>query len=568
MKKLLLALALLLIPVAASAQCNGIFPNNTVCGNVGNGGNATPRPTNPASFLGAAGGTNGQIQYNNGGALGGLTDAQVYARVLPFIPTNTPGGRLTLVSGSPVISSDVVSSQNIYYAPDASPLVPINVGGILTNFSFTASATDTVGLTLSLAGSTNWAAGTIHDVFAIVNSGVAVLATRAWDSAMQPTTTQITNATTITTGTGANTWLRPTAAFNGTVAQPVASSARNSPSNTGTFTNCLGQDWGSGNSFVLTKVIVTAPTDSQLRSDIPSLLTVLTQGSNDATNWELLDTRNLHTAVGVLGQSYTIPINSSDTVAYRYHRFCVTGDGTNAVNIAQIQFFNTTAPSTRRLVKFNGIDTNDATITARINATTTVSVPANQATYLGTIGIDAGSSGSVSAYVNFGPSRVYNIWNRWNQRNITLRAGTVGLSSSISYAYNLTVPANQDWGPIEGTNTYSGTVLIGMIGDPVIASMQRTLYMNCVGPSGNCGSYESGIGVDTTAVFSGTQSSNNFDTTGQQMGVVTMSNVTLPPFFGTHTLFGVEALNYLTSGAAFSLFTDVRSSALVISYRG
>jgi hypothetical protein len=71
MKKLLLALALLLAPTLASAQCNGVFPNNTVCGNV-TGASNLPRPTTPSAFLGAAGGTNGQVQFNNGGALGGL----------------------------------------------------------------------------------------------------------------------------------------------------------------------------------------------------------------------------------------------------------------------------------------------------------------------------------------------------------------------------------------------------------------------------------------------------------------------------------------------------------------
>jgi hypothetical protein len=72
MKHLVLALALLTVPSGAFAQCNGVFPNNTVCGNITGSAN-TPRPTNPSAFLGAAGGTNGQIQYNNAGALGGFT---------------------------------------------------------------------------------------------------------------------------------------------------------------------------------------------------------------------------------------------------------------------------------------------------------------------------------------------------------------------------------------------------------------------------------------------------------------------------------------------------------------
>ena len=53
MKKLLLALAFLLIPAAASAQCTGVFPANTVCGNL-SGVRAPPKPT-PAGGGGGGG---------------------------------------------------------------------------------------------------------------------------------------------------------------------------------------------------------------------------------------------------------------------------------------------------------------------------------------------------------------------------------------------------------------------------------------------------------------------------------------------------------------------------------
>lgn len=72
MKKLLFALALLCAPVAASAQCNGIFPNNTICGNISGAGNL-PRPLSNSVLTGVPGGTNGQIQYNNSGNFGGFT---------------------------------------------------------------------------------------------------------------------------------------------------------------------------------------------------------------------------------------------------------------------------------------------------------------------------------------------------------------------------------------------------------------------------------------------------------------------------------------------------------------
>jgi hypothetical protein len=76
MKKLLLVLALSLLPSLAFAQCNGVFPNNTACGNV-TGSSNTPRPIPLSSFPTATpGGTNGQIQYNNSGAFGGFTAGQ------------------------------------------------------------------------------------------------------------------------------------------------------------------------------------------------------------------------------------------------------------------------------------------------------------------------------------------------------------------------------------------------------------------------------------------------------------------------------------------------------------
>jgi len=63
-----------------------VFANNTVCGNI-TGSSNLPRPTSPTSFLGAAGGTNGQVQVNTGGALAGLTNAQLTALINPFSST-------------------------------------------------------------------------------------------------------------------------------------------------------------------------------------------------------------------------------------------------------------------------------------------------------------------------------------------------------------------------------------------------------------------------------------------------------------------------------------------------
>lgn len=85
MKKLLLVLLLLLAPSTAFAQCNGIFTNGTVCGNVS--GVAKPPYQAPLSaFALAPGGASGNIQINDGaGGLAGITDSQAATRMQPFI---------------------------------------------------------------------------------------------------------------------------------------------------------------------------------------------------------------------------------------------------------------------------------------------------------------------------------------------------------------------------------------------------------------------------------------------------------------------------------------------------
>lgn len=76
MKRFLLVGLLALLPTLASAQCNGVFPAQTVCGNP-TGSATVPRAMSPSGFIGAAGGANGEIQYNSGGTLAGATGGDV-----------------------------------------------------------------------------------------------------------------------------------------------------------------------------------------------------------------------------------------------------------------------------------------------------------------------------------------------------------------------------------------------------------------------------------------------------------------------------------------------------------
>ncbi len=91
MKRLLLILALWLLPSAAFAQCNGIFQPNTICGTVAGG---PPGQVSTSVLTGVPGGTSGQVQYNSGSntfagfTVGGDCTVVVASGVFTCLKTN------------------------------------------------------------------------------------------------------------------------------------------------------------------------------------------------------------------------------------------------------------------------------------------------------------------------------------------------------------------------------------------------------------------------------------------------------------------------------------------------
>lgn len=110
---------------------------------------------------------------------------QLQTQALLFI-NSLPGGRLTLQSATPVMTSTQSAQTTVYYAPYNSPYVPIYNGTQVGLYQFTASNSDTVGLSMALGS--NWAANSVYDVFVTVVFNEVGLCTIPWTN----TTTRAT----------------------------------------------------------------------------------------------------------------------------------------------------------------------------------------------------------------------------------------------------------------------------------------------------------------------------------------------------------------------------------------
>lgn len=188
MKRLLVALALLLLPTVAFGQCNGVFPTGTVCGNV-TGSSNLPRPTSTASFGLTPGGLSGNVQFNNGsGGLGGYTNTQLTALINTFtsllsgaVPASG-GGTTTFLRADGAFAVPLAAGWGITYsAPTVSisttqpPYgydVPINLG--LTS-SVAASA-----LTITLTGANGSVPSATNPVSIPFRSGTLATGTPNW----------------------------------------------------------------------------------------------------------------------------------------------------------------------------------------------------------------------------------------------------------------------------------------------------------------------------------------------------------------------------------------------------
>jgi hypothetical protein len=123
-------------------------------------------------------GLTGGISIASGG---GLTVAAAASTVTLTTPTETPSGRLTLTSATPITTADVTGATTIYYAPLNGQYVPVYNGTTFQPLQFTSSSTDQVGLSAGLGA--NWTLNTNYDWFVALDSSTLRLCSGpAWTS--------------------------------------------------------------------------------------------------------------------------------------------------------------------------------------------------------------------------------------------------------------------------------------------------------------------------------------------------------------------------------------------------
>lgn len=141
------------------------------------------------------------------------------------------------------------------------------------------------------------------------------------------------------------------------------------------------------------------------------------------------------------------------------------------------------------LSRLTGVLTNAVSMTIRYgDGTTTTTVNANEATYVGSMFVD-GTNGQVSCYRSYGQSRKWGIWNAYNRAPVYLKAG----DATASWTY-----ATATFRPSNNSTANSLTIFSGLAEDTYSIQFDEKCDSN---PSST--SMLNGIGYNSTSVPSG-----------------------------------------------------------------
>lgn len=210
-----------------------------------------------------------------------------------------------------------------------------------------------------------------------------------------------------------------------------------------------------------------------------------------------------------------------------------------------------TGASGSALARVGGIWTNAVSTTMRYgNGTTTTTIPANQATYVGSMFMD-GTNGQLTCHVSYGQSRKFGLWNAYNRKPITLQVGDP--TSSWNYGSTTVRQSNAAAGNV-------ATTFAGLQDEPYQATFSQFLQDNV-----NAQQREAviGIGYNSTSAFSGTQATVNFNNV--LASALTIS-VTATAFFNPVPALGINNVNCCESSTVGSpAYFGTQSNMLLLA---
>jgi hypothetical protein len=187
---------------------------------------------------------------------------------------------------------------------------------------------------------------------------------------------------------------------------------------------------------------------------------------------------------------------------------------------------------TTQISRIAGLWFNTVSMTGR-NGSTTYTIPANQASYLGSIFIDS-TSGQVSCHRSYGQSRKWGIWNAFNRVPIVLKAG----DPTASWTYNTsTIRASN------GNTANSLTIFSGLAEDYYSLFFTQNVGLSTNGGANLC-TVQVGIGYNVTNAFAG-KATVISETASASLGTQAISadffsEYLAPPALGINTVTSLE----------------------------
>ena len=200
-----------------------------------------------------------------------------------------------------------------------------------------------------------------------------------------------------------------------------------------------------------------------------------------------------------------------------------------------------TGAGTTELARVGGLWTNAVSMTGR-NSSTTYSISANRATYLGTIFID-GSNGQVTCHTAYGQSRKWGVWNAYNRVPILLKAG----DSTASWTY-----ATNTWQSSNAAAANTLAVLTGLPEEIITCRFQQNVQPGV--SAGATSAINIGIGLNVANALTGTAGKASHNLTGGTALVsihTAVAEAQILPTIGVNNINAIEIVPNASSSQTF-----------------